>query len=299
MGDGAVAGWRVAVIGMGNMGRPMALNLHRAGALVTVQNRSPEKAKAVALEGPVFAATPADAAREADIVIVNVTDTPSVEAIIYGENGLLSALRPGMVVVDMGTTSVTATRRLADSVSTLGAQWVDAPVSGGQVGAEGASLTIMVGAPEAVFERLLPMFETLGKRITRIGEVGAGQVAKAANQVIVGLTIGAVAEAFVLAKKAGVDPAKIREALIGGFADSRILELHGKRMVDGTFAPGGRAAVQLKDMRQAEDLAADLGFELPATALSRRLYEKLVDAGLGDIDHSGLIRAIDPDWPTV
>lgn len=299
MGDGAVAGWRVAVIGMGNMGRPMALNLHRAGALVTVQNRSPEKAKAVALEGPVFAATPADAAREADIVIVNVTDTPSVEAIIYGENGLLSALRPGMVVVDMGTTSVTATRRLADSVSTLGAQWVDAPVSGGQVGAEGASLTIMVGAPEAVFERLLPMFETLGKRITRIGEVGAGQVAKAANQVIVGLTIGAVAEAFVLAKKAGVDPAKIREALIGGFADSRILELHGKRMVDGTFAPGGRAAVQLKDMRQAEDLAADLGVELPATALSRRLYEKLVDAGLGDIDHSGLIRAIDPDWPTV
>lgn len=291
-----LTGWSVAVLGLGNMGLPMARHLAAAGAAVTVFNRTADKARALVAEGMGFAARPADAAAAADILLINVADTAAVEAVVSGDNGLLGALTPGKIVLDMGTTAVMATRALAAQVAATGAEWVDAPVSGGQVGAEAANLSIMVGGSADAVQRLQPLFAVLGDRLTHIGDVGAGQVAKAANQVIVGLTIGAVAEALVLAQRAGADPALVRDALIGGFADSRILDLHGGRMVDRAFDPGGRAAVQLKDMRQAEDLAAALGLDLPATRLSRNLYEQLVADGLGDLDHSGLIRAIDPDW---
>jgi 3-hydroxyisobutyrate dehydrogenase-like beta-hydroxyacid dehydrogenase len=195
----------------------------------------------------------------------------------------------------MGTSKVTATRAFARDVESAGGQYIDAPVSGGTIGAQSGTLTIMAGGNDNAMARAQPVFDVLGQKTTHVGPVGTGQVAKAANQIIVGLNIGAVAEALTLAKKAGADPARVREALSGGFADSRILEVHGQRMVEGEFEPGARSTIQRKDLDQAVELAAELGFELPATALGRDLYDKLIDAGHGDLDHSALIKAIDPD----
>ncbi|MCB2099883.1 MAG: NAD(P)-dependent oxidoreductase [Rhodobacterales bacterium] len=282
----------VGLIGLGLMGRPMALNLMDAGYPVVGHNRSRAVVDDLAAQGMEPADGPAAVAAKADTIILMLTDTPAVRAVM---ESLLGALRPGSLVIDMGTTAVTATRDLADQVKAAGAAWVDAPVSGGQVGAEAGTLSIMCGGAEADVARAMPLFDVLGGRVTHVGPVGAGQVAKAANQVIVGLTIGAVAEALTLARRAGVDPAKVRQALTGGFADSRILDLHGRRMVDGDFTPGGRATVQRKDMQQALDLAAALGLDLPATTLNRDLYDRLIAQGDGDLDHSALIRAIDRD----
>jgi 3-hydroxyisobutyrate dehydrogenase-like beta-hydroxyacid dehydrogenase len=197
------------------------------------------------------------------------------------------------LIIDMGTTAVTATRAFASRVADSGGAYLDAPVSGGQVGAEAASLSIMAGGEAAAFARAEPIFRVLGGRVTHVGDTGAGQVAKTANQIIVALTIGAVAEALTLAKRAGVDPARVRDALDGGFASSRILELHGRRMVEDDFTPGGRAKTQLKDMVQAMELAGELGLALPATELSRDLYARMVEAGWGDLDHAGLIKVIE------
>ncbi len=195
----------------------------------------------------------------------------------------------------MGTTAVAATRHFAHEIGKRGGKYLDAPVSGGQVGAQQAALTIMAGGSEAVFARAKPVFATLGRHVTRVGDVGAGQVAKAANQIIVGLTIGAVAEALTLAKKAGVDPAKVRAAFEGGFAWSRIMELHGQRMIDAEFAPGGKAATQRKDLAQALELAEQIGIDLPATRLNRDLYDRLIDQGGGELDHSALVKVIDSE----
>lgn len=287
---GALAGRRVGVVGLGLMGRPMARNLHRAGAAVTIHNRSRAVVDEIAAEGMTPADSPAAVARAVEAVILVLPDTPAVEAVLLGDNGIAGALAPGTLVVDMGTTAVTATRGFAARVAAAGGLWLDAPVSGGQVGAEEGALTIMAGGDDTAFARARPFLETLGRRITHVGGPGAGQVAKAANQVIVGLTIGAVAEALALARAAGVDPARVREALSGGFADSRILELHGRRMIDGAFAPGGRVTTQRKDMDQALALAAELGLDLPATALGRDLYDRLIEAGDGALDHSALYR---------
>ncbi|WP_448190097.1 NAD(P)-dependent oxidoreductase [Azospirillum sp. sgz301742] len=280
-------GRTVGVIGLGLMGRPMARNLAQAGAAVVVHNRSPGPAEELAKQGLRPAASPAEVAGAADTLILMLTDTPAVEAVT---DALLGALRPGHLVIDMGTTAVGATRCLAERVRAVGADWVDAPVSGGQVAAEAATLTIMAGGTVEAFERAKPLFQTLGRRITHVGDVGAGQIAKTANQVIVGLTIGAVAEALALAKAAGADPAKVREAIRGGFAESRILELHGGRMVSGDFAPGARVTTQLKDLTQAEALAEDAGIDLPAVSLCRELYEMLVEKGDGGLDHAALYR---------
>ena len=212
---------------------------------------------------------------------------------MFGGDGVVHGLQTGTIVIDMGTTAVTATRNFAQQIKAKGADYVDAPVSGGQVGAEAATLAIMVGASEDAFARAKPIFEVLGKNITHVGEVGAGQVAKAANQIIVGLTIGAVAEALALAKRAGVDAAKVRQALAGGFAASRILEVHGLRMVDQTFDPGGKATTQRKDLAQALELAQELGIKLPATALNRDLYDQLIEMGGGELDHSALIKVLE------
>jgi 3-hydroxyisobutyrate dehydrogenase-like beta-hydroxyacid dehydrogenase len=288
-------GQTIGFIGLGLMGRHMARNLQAAGAALIIHNRSQGVIEELATEGMTAAATPGDVAAKSEAVILMLPDTPAVETVLRGPGGVLSGLTPDTLVIDMGTTKVIATRGFAADVEAAGGIYVDAPVSGGTIGAEGGTLTIMAGGTDATIARAQPLFDVLGQKTTHVGLISTGQVAKAANQVIVGLNIGAVAEALVLAKKAGADPARVREALGGGFADSRILEVHGQRMIDGAFAPGGKCTTQRKDMDQALELAAELGFEMPATALGRDLYDKLINAGHGDLDHSALIKAIDPD----
>ena len=212
---------------------------------------------------------------------------------IGGANGLLESVTPGMLVIDMGTTDLDVTRRMAEAVKAKGGDYIDAPVSGGQVGAVDGSLTIMAGGGKAAFARAKPVFETLGSHTSHIGDVGAGQVAKTVNQIIVAMTIDAVAEGLTLAERCGVDPAKVREALAGGFAASRILELHGERMLKGSFEPGGRSSLQLKDVVQALDLAASVELDLPGLQANRRLWERMVDRGFGDLDQSALIKVIE------
>lgn len=288
-------GQTIGFIGLGLMGRPMCRNLMAAGADLVVWNRSEGPRQEMADAGAQVADSAADVIERAHIIILMLADTPAVEAMLMNRGGLVERLRPGRLIIDMGTTAVMATRDFAAAVAKTGGSYVDAPVSGGTVGAEAGNLTIMAGAEPAVFDRALPVFQAMGERITLVGPVGTGQVAKAANQVIVGLNIGAVAEALMLAKHAGADPARVREALQGGFADSRILQVHGKRMIDGTFAPGGKAVTQRKDLAQALDLAEQLGIEMPATALCKELYERLIDQGDGELDHSALIKALDRD----
>lgn len=290
---GTLSDITIGFIGLGLMGRPISLNLHRAGAELIIYNRSRGVVDELVGVGIEAATSPKDVAERAPIIMLMVSDTPAVERILFGDDGVAQGLQTGAIVIDMGTTAVTATRNFAQQIKAKGAHYVDAPVSGGQVGAEAATLAIMVGASEDAFARAKPIFKVLAKNITHVGEVGAGQVAKAANQIIVGLTIGAVAEALALAKRAGVDPAKVRQALAGGFAASRILEVHGLRMVDQTFDPGGKATTQRKDLVQALELAQQLGMELPATALNRDLYDKLIEMGGGELDHSALIKVLE------
>lgn len=299
MTDQPLTGTAIAFIGLGLMGKPMARNLIDAGANLTVTSRSRGPIDEMAAYGAQTARSPAEAAKtvgDGGIVILMLPDTPTVETVISGEGGVIDGLHPGTLVIDMGTTDALATRDLAAKVAADGGSYVDAPVSGGQIGAETGELVIMAGGSEADVERAMPVFEVLGKQTTRVGDIGAGQVAKACNQIIVGLNIGAVAEALALAEAAGVDPARVRAALRGGFADSRILEVHGQRMIDRTFKPGGKVTTQRKDLDQGLALAKAFGLDLPATALCRDLYDRLIEAGGGGLDHSGLIKAIDPDW---
>ena len=275
------------------MGKPMCRNLIEAGFNLFVTNRSAQPRAELAEAGATPLQTPGQVAASTEAVIIMVADTAAVESVLLGENGLIHELRDNSLVIDMGTTSVTQTRRYADLVAKKNSFYVDAPVSGGTIGAESGNLTIMAGGSEEAFARALPILEVLGDRITHVGDSGAGQVAKAANQVIVGLNIGAAAEALALAKAAGVDPARVRQALQGGFADSRILEVHGKRMVDGDYSLGARCTTQRKDMHQAIEFAATLGLDMPATSLSRDLYDRLIDKGGADLDHSALFTLLD------
>ena len=290
MTDSAMAdlsGRTVGFIGLGLMGRPMARALAKAGASLVIHSRSPGPVEELAQEGMSPAASPAEVAQRADTVILMLSDTVAVQTVAAA---LADALRPGLLVIDMGTTAVEATRQLAEAARAKGAEWVDAPVSGGTVAAEAASLTIMAGGTEEAYARALPLFQAMGRRITHVGGSGAGQVAKMANQVIVALSIGAVAEALALARAAGVDPARVRDAIRGGFAESRILDLHGQRMVTGDFTPGGRVVTQIKDLKQAEELAEQSGIQLPALGLSLELFEMLADQGDGGLDHAALYR---------
>ena len=282
--------YRIGFIGLGLMGRPMSLNLHRAGARLVIYNRSRAVVDNLIREAIEPADNPADVACRTEIVVLMVSDTPAVKQVLFGDNGLADGLRPGALVIDMGTTAVAATREYAARLAQTGVDFIDAPVSGGEIGARDGSLAIMAGGSEAAVKRAWPLFDILGKSTIHVGDVGAGQVAKAANQVIVGLNIGAVAEALALAECAGVDPSKVRQALLGGFAASRILEVHGQRMIDNSFAPGGKVTTQHKDLSQALDLAASLGLSLPATHLNMTLYQRLIDKGEGGLDHSALIR---------
>ena len=293
MSGNNLAGMKIGFIGLGLMGKPMARNLARAGAELFIHNRSQAVVGELTAEGMIAPGTPRKVAEAADIVIVCVTNTPAAESVIEGEDGAIAGLSAGKILIDMGTTEIEADRRFARSVAEKGAAMLDAPVSGGQVGAIEGILTIMVGGDEAVFRRALPVFEAMGKRITLVGDSGAGQIAKAANQIIVGLTIGAVSEALGFAKAAGVDPGKVRDAIRGGFAESRILDMHGERMATGSFAPGGRSSVQEKDLRQALDFASIHGPDLPITSLVRDLYLKLMELGDGDLDHAAIYRLYD------
>ncbi|OSQ32305.1 2-hydroxy-3-oxopropionate reductase [Thalassospira sp. MCCC 1A03138] len=287
----ALAGENIAFIGLGLMGRPMALNLEKAGAILTVNTRNPETLNAFDDLGVATAPTPADAAADADIVIICVANTEALENVLLGEDGVIDGMEEGTIVVDMGTTAIDATRRFADAVEEAGGHWIDAPVSGGTHGAENGTLTIMVGAEEEDFQRVQRVFGVLGSRVTHVGEIGSGQIAKAANQMIVGITIGAIAEAFSMADEAGVDLGKLRSALTGGFADSAILQKHGERMIERNFEPGGKVVTQRKDLYQALEFSeGELGLELPFSRLALELYEELIEIGGGDLDHSALIK---------
>ncbi|WP_395750694.1 NAD(P)-dependent oxidoreductase [Prosthecobacter sp.] len=283
-----LTGHKIGFVGLGNMGRANARHLHEAGADVVVWNRSPAPAEAAVALGMRRAATLPELAREIGpgIICINLTMTDVVESIVFGPGGLIEGLHPDALIIDFGTTGVPETKQWAQRVN-----WVDAPVSGGQVGAEAATLTIMAGGSDANFQRALPIFQAVGKNITHLGPVGSGQVTKLANQLIVAQTIDAVAQALRLAELSGVDPALVRKALLGGFAESRILDLHGDRMVRRDFAPGGRATLQLKDVRLMSQLADSVGLDSPTLRNSLAQWEKFVhEKHLGDLDHSGLFK---------
>jgi len=283
-----LTGHKIGFVGLGNMGRANARHLHEAGAEVIVWNRSPAPAEAAVALGMKRAASLPELAREVGpgIICINLTMTEVVEQVVFGDGGLIEGLHKDALIIDFGTTGVPETKRFAERVN-----WVDSPVSGGQVGAEAATLTIMAGGSQENFERALPVFQVVGKNITYLGASGAGQVTKLANQLIVAQTIDAVAQALRLAELSGVDPALVRKALLGGFAESRILDLHGARMVKRDFAPGGRATLQLKDVRLMCELAESVGLDSPTLRNSRAQWETFVhEKGLGDLDHSGLFK---------
>ncbi|AMQ89318.1 NAD(P)-dependent oxidoreductase [Marinobacter sp. LQ44] len=276
----------IAFLGIGLMGAPMTRNLLTAGYPMTLWNRTASKCEPFAGEATI-AGTPAEAVAGADVVITMLENGAVVEDVLVAQ-GALTALKSGALVIDMSSVQPSLARRLAGLAAEQGAGFVDAPVSGGTLGAAEARLSIMAGGSEADVERARPVFEVLGK-CTRIGPVGAGQLAKLANQAIVGITIGAVSEALLLAAKGGADPAAVREALMGGFAGSRILELHGQRMIDRDFAPGAPARIQLKDMRMILDEARAEGLTLPLAQQTHNEYLSLVANGHSDVDHSGLL----------
>lgn len=293
MGD--LTGTKIGFIGLGLMGKPMARNLFAAGASVTVTSRSPGPAKELEALGMDMAATPRDVAATSDITIIMVTDTSSVEKVLHGDDGVLAGLSEGKIVIDMGTTKVRETRAWAEEAKALKAHYVDAPVSGGTVGAEAGNLTIMVGAEDAALARVMPVFTELGQNITHIGKVGAGQVTKTANQAIVGITLAAVAEGLTLAARAGVDPGKVREALLGGFAESRVLDLHGGRMVGRAFEPHARASVHHKDILQAIELSEQVGLDLLSVKTNLKLWQKMIDRGWANLDQAGILLVVEDD----
>ena len=282
----------IGFIGLGIMGRPMAGHLLAGGHTMFAYNRSPVKQELLD-QGARACGSPAEVAKSSDIIITMVPDTPDVEAVLFGENGVAGGLAPGKTVVDMSSISPIATKDFAARVNRLGCDYLDAPVSGGEVGAKAASLTIMVGGPEAAFAKVKPVFELMGKNVTLIGGNGDGQTTKVANQIIVALTIEAVAEGLLFASKAGADPARVREALMGGLATSRILEVHGERMIKRTFDPGFRIELHQKDLNLALAGARALGVSLPNTATCQELFNAAVAAGGKAWDHSGLVRVLE------
>jgi len=282
---------QIGFVGLGIMGRPMAHNLMKAGHQLFVYGKRtvPPEIR----EGAKVCDTLKAVAEAAETIIVMVPDTPDVENVLFSPEGVASGLAAGKTVVDMSSISPIETKRFAAEIAKKGCDYVDAPVSGGEVGAKAASLTIMVGGTEAAFNRVKPLFELMGKNITLVGEVGAGQTTKVANQIIVALTIEAVGEALLFASKAGADPAKVREALMGGFASSRILEVHGERMIKRTFDPGFRIELHQKDLSLALSGARALNLSLPNTATTQELFNAAAALGGKGWDHSGLVRVLE------
>lgn len=285
-------GDRIGFIGLGIMGRPMARHLVDAGYEVTVWNRTQSKASELVEAGARLGSSPRDVAARSDLIITIVADTPDVRQVILGPDGVLEGAPRGSVVVDMSTISPVATREIAQALSARGVEMLDAPVSGGQKGAIEATLSIMVGGTSEVFERVLPVLQKMGRNIVHVGGHGAGQVTKACNQLVLSLTLLGVAEALTMARKAGVDPAKVRAALLGGFAQSRVLELHGQRMLDGNFEPGFRTRLFHKDMGIVVETGRATGMPLLGAGLTAQLYQMAMSRGLGEMDYSVLARMI-------
>lgn len=283
---------KLGFIGLGIMGAPMAARLAAGGHELFVHTRSAVRDE-VKAAGATVCASAAEVARAADIIFTMLPDTPDVERVLFGADGVAQGLTAGKTVVDMSSIAPIATKDFASRIEALGCAWLDAPVSGGEVGAKAGTLTIMVGGKQAVFDAIKPLFELMGKNITLVGDASAGQVCKVANQIIVGLNIAAVSEALVFASKAGADPAKVREALMGGFAASRILEVHGERMIKRTFNPGFRIALHQKDLNLALQSAKSLNMALPGTANAAQLMQACAAQGWDQLDHSALVRALE------
>jgi 2-hydroxy-3-oxopropionate reductase len=283
---------KIGFIGLGIMGAPMAGHLRAAGHELFVTTRS-KLPQALLEAGAVACATAAEVASKAEVIFTMVPDTPDVEKVLFGKGGVAEGLQSGKTVVDMSSISPMATQDFAKRINALGCDYLDAPVSGGEVGAKAASLTIMVGGSEAAFTRVLPLFQLMGKNITHVGGNGDGQTTKVANQIIVALNIAAVGEALLFASKAGADPAKVRQALMGGFAASRILEVHGERMIKRTFNPGFRIKLHQKDLNLALQGARELGVSLPQTASAAQLMQACAANGMAELDHSALVKALE------
>jgi 2-hydroxy-3-oxopropionate reductase len=288
-------GDRIGFIGLGIMGRPMARNLLAAGFDLTVHSRSPGPVDELVAAGAASASSPVAVTRASDVTITMLPDTPDVELVLGGEDGVIEGVAPGALVIDMSTIDPEPTRRLAARFDEHGVAMLDAPVSGGERGAIDAALSIMVGGDARAFERARPVFEALGRTIVHVGPPGAGQVCKACNQLVVAATIEAVAEALALAERAGVDAERVREALLGGFAGSKILEVHGRRMLDRTFEPGFRARLHAKDARIVLSAARDVGADLPSFEIVAAQLDRLVAGGGGELDHAGLFTLLAPD----
>ncbi len=283
----------VGFIGLGIMGSPMAGHLLKAGYRVCVYDVAAVQREKLVAQGAIGAGYPKEAAQSAEVIITMLPASAIVEAVVLGENGVLGAMEKGAVLIDMSTTSITTTKKIAAAIEKAGLVMLDAPVSGGDVGAIEATLSIMVGGPEAAFQKVLPVLQKMGRNITHIGGAGSGQVAKACNQVVVAMTIQAVGEALVFARKNGADPAKIREAMMGGFAQSRVLELHGQRMIERNFIPGGKVRLHQKDLDIVLEAAKDAGVYMPGTALVSQIWNSLAAMGGLDWDHSAIVRAIE------
>jgi 2-hydroxy-3-oxopropionate reductase len=285
---------KIGFIGLGIMGAPMAGHLQDAGHdLFVVKHRKPIP-EALASGGATECASASEVAEKSEVIITMVPDTPDVEHVLFGEAGVAKGLSDGKIVIDMSSISPTATQDFAKRINDLGCAYIDAPVSGGQAGAENAALTIMCGGPQETFDKIKPILEVMGKSITLIGtDNGAGQTCKVANQIVVALTIEAVSEALVFASKAGTDPAKVREALLGGLAQSKILEMHGQRMIDRTFDPGFRIELHQKDLNLALQSARVLGVSLPNTSTAQELFNACAAMGGSGWDHSGMVKALE------
>ena len=284
---------RLGFIGLGIMGTPMARHLQNAGHTVVTSKFVRPPRQELVDNGLEFAETPKALAETVDTVILMLPDTPEVKDVLFGENGVAHGLSAGKLVIDMSSISPIDTRDFARKIRETGADYIDAPVSGGEVGAQNATLSIMAGGTEASFDRALPLFQLMGKNITLVGDCGDGQVTKVANQIIVALTIEAVSEALVFASKAGADPARVRAALMGGFASSRILEVHGERMINRSFDPGFRISLHQKDLNLALQGARTLGVSLPNTAATQELFNLCAANGDSGLDHSGLVKALE------
>jgi 2-hydroxy-3-oxopropionate reductase len=284
---------RIGFVGPGIMGRPMALNLLQAGYPVWVYARTPARAVSLAERGASLCPTPRDVGRAADIVITMVSDTSDVEEVLLGDDGVIAGMQEGGLVVDMSTIAPAATRRMAKRFAEQQIAMLDAPVSGGDVGARAGTLSIMVGGDADAYRRMLPLFEVMGSSIVHVGESGAGQVAKVCNQLVVAANIAASADALLFAKAAGVDPAKVREALLGGFAASKVLEVHGQRMLDRNFEPGFKLKLHQKDLRIALEAIADHGLELRCVEAVAAGIQEAVEAGWGEHDTSSVLRVLE------
>jgi len=284
---------KLGFIGLGIMGKPMAGHFIDAGNTVHIYDINPEPVKELAAKGAVACSNCKEVAQKSDIIFTVVPDTPDVEAVLFGKDGVAEGIRSGSTMVDMSSISPIATKEFVKKLATLGVETLDAPVSGGQVGAESATLSIMVGGKPESFKKVKPYFDLMGKNVVHIGGNGDGQTCKVANQIVVGETIMAISEALLFASKAGADPSKVRDALLGGFAQSRILDLHGKRIIERTFKPGFRICHQQKDLNNALQGARSLGMSLPGCAVAQELFNALAAQGDSDLDHSALVLALE------